>query len=203
YHRRWEDHFMMQAGDLGKPFALISLTDKTGIVAFAKRLVESGYEILSTGGTAQALTDAGVPVTEVRAYTGSGEIMDGRVKTLHPTIHAGVLFDRSNPCHVADAHKLGIRPIDLVCVNLYQFAEKAVAQNMDLASAIEHIDIGGPTMIRAAAKNWRHVTIVTDPRDYEKIGQALSEGEMPQTYRQTLAAQAFALTARYDAMIAT
>lgn len=192
----------MQAGDLGKPFALLSLTDKTGILDFAKQLVAFGYEILSTGGTAAALTEAGIPVTEVRAYTGSGEIMDGRVKTLHPKIHAGILFDRASPSHVADAHKLGIRPIDLVCVNLYQFAEKAVAQKMGLAEAIAHIDIGGPTMIRAAAKNWRHVTVVTCPNDYDKITTQLALGPLADDLKQTLAGKAFALTASYDTMIA-
>lgn len=182
--------------------ALLSVTDKTGLVPFAQGLVELGFELLSTGGTAKLLRDNGVPVMDVAVYTGSPEIMDGRVKTLHPKIHGGILFDRAQPHHAAEAATHGIRPIDLVVVNLYRFAEAAVAKQLSCAEAIEHIDIGGPTMLRAAAKNWLYATPVLDPADYLPVLQALKAGGLNRALRQSLAAKTFAAIAGYDQQIA-
>ena len=160
----------------GKKKALISITDKSGLVDLARELVALGFEILSTGGTAKALHEAGVPVTEVSAYTGFPEILDGRVKTLQPKIHGGLLGRRNDPRHQKQMQSLGIEPIDLLIVNLYAF-EKTVAQpDCTLEEAIENIDIGGPAMLRAAAKNYQEVTVVTDPADYPKV---LSELKSP------------------------
>ncbi|RYZ53218.1 MAG: bifunctional phosphoribosylaminoimidazolecarboxamide formyltransferase/IMP cyclohydrolase, partial [Proteobacteria bacterium] len=137
-----------------KPLALLSVTDKTGIIEFARALNELGFEILSTGGTAKLLQDENIACTEAAAYTGSPEILDGRVKTLHPKIHGGILYDRNKRSHVQQIKEQGIRPIDLVVVNLYAFEKKALEQKLDLPKAIEFIDIGGPCMLRAAAKNY-------------------------------------------------
>src|SRR5690606_15234141 len=148
--------------------ALISVSDKTGLAELGAFLAEAGIEILSTGGSAAALSAAGVPVTEVGAHTGFPEIMDGRVKTLHPLIHGGILGRRADPAHISamDAH--GIAPIDLVVINLYPF-EETVARGADFETCIENIDIGGPALIRAAAKSHESVTIVTDPADYAAV----------------------------------
>lgn len=184
---------------MNKPRALLSVTDKTGIVEFARGLVSLGYELLSTGGTATALREAGLPVTDVSEVTGFPEMMDGRVKTLHPHIHGGLLGVVSNPAHVSAMSEAGIRPISVVAVNLYRF-EETVTKPHDLSQAVESIDIGGPAMIRASAKNHASVAIVTDPRDYPAVLAALEDGSIG-SLRPGLAAKAFRLTAYYDSVI--
>ncbi len=182
--------------------ALISLSDKTGILPFAKGLQELGWEILSTGGTAKLLRDNGVKVTEVGDYTGQPEILDGRLKTLHPKIHGGLLGMRSNPQHVADMKKSEIQPIDLIIVNLYPFEQTVAQAGVTLEHAIENIDIGGPTMIRAAAKNWQDVAVVVDPQDYEKVLNELKSGSVSHETKFELAKKVFILTSRYEGAIA-
>lgn len=184
------------------PAALLSVTDKTGLIPFAKGILELGYSLLSTGGTAKLLRDNGLSVQDVASHTGSPEIMDGRVKTLHPKIHGGILLDRSNPQHLAEANMHAITPIDLVVVNLYRFKEEALAKRLTPEAAIEFIDIGGPTMLRAAAKNWQHCLAVVDPADYEQVLTALRERHVAAKLRRTLAAKVFRTTSQYDAMIA-
>lgn len=179
-------------------FALLSVSNKAGIVEFARGLVELGYTLLSTGGTKQALVDAGVPVTAVSAHTGAPEIFGGRVKTLHPKIHGGILGRRGEDDAVAAEQ--GIPWIDVVAVNLYPFAA-TVAHGATLPEAVEQIDIGGPAMVRASAKNHASVTIVVDPSDYPSVLQALAVGDL--ALRQRLAVKAFRHTAGYDAMIAS
>ncbi len=183
--------------------ALISVSDKAGIVEFGRKLSELGVEILSTGGTYKALTDACVPAVEVSSVTGFPECLDGRVKTLHPAIHAGLLAMRSNPQHMTRIEELGIKPIDLVVVNLYPFRQTIAKPDVALEEAIENIDIGGPTMLRAAAKNWQDVAVVTDPGDYAEILRQI--GATREVSRETkfrLCAKVFSHTAQYDAMIA-
>jgi phosphoribosylaminoimidazolecarboxamide formyltransferase/IMP cyclohydrolase len=184
--------------------ALISVSDKTGLAAFATALAERGVEILSTGGTAAALREGGLTVTDVAEVTGFPEMMDGRVKTLHPKVHGGLLALRDNAEHVAAMEAHGIGAIDLLVVNLYPF-EETVAGGADYATAIENIDIGGPAMIRAAAKNHAHVAVVVDPEDYGRIIAALDahDGETPYELRQALALTAYARTAAYDAAVST
>ncbi len=179
--------------------ALLSVTDKTGIVDFAQGLVGLGFEILSTGGTASALRAAGLKVTDVSEVTGFPEMLDGRVKTLHPMVHGGLLGVVGNPDHVAAMSAAGIEPISVVAVNLYRF-EETVSSPHDLGEAIESIDIGGPAMIRAAAKNHASVAVVTDPGDYASILAAL-ENESIGELRPKLAAKAFRLTSYYDSLI--
>jgi len=181
-------------------YALLSVSDKAGVQDFARVLVDAGFTLLSTGGTARALRDAGLPVTKVSEHTGAPEIMNGRVKTLHPRIHGGILADRE--IHTAEAEEHGIPPIDVVVCNLYPF-ESVTAAGAQMAEAVETIDIGGPTMVRAAAKNHRYVTIVTDPRDYASVGEALATGGTTLEQRQALALAAFRHTARYDGVIST
>ncbi|SME96126.1 bifunctional phosphoribosylaminoimidazolecarboxamide formyltransferase/IMP cyclohydrolase [Pseudobacteriovorax antillogorgiicola] len=185
------------------PLALLSVTDKTGVVDFAKNLSQLGFTLLSTGGTAQVLREAGLEVFDAAEYAGSPEIMDGRVKTLHPKIHGGILMDRNNQRHVQEADDHKILPIDLVVVNLYQFAEKAVDQNLTLADAINFIDIGGPTMLRAAAKNYLHVTPVIDPQDYDPVISELKAGGLQNQTRISLAHKVFSHISSYDRMIAS
>jgi phosphoribosylaminoimidazolecarboxamide formyltransferase/IMP cyclohydrolase len=183
--------------------ALLSVTDKSGLVEFGEFLAEHGVEILSTGGTAKMLRESGVPVVEVSDYTGFPEMLDGRVKTLHPKIHGGILGRRDLPSHREQMEKHGIKPIDLVVVNLYQF-EKAVAQpGCTLEDAIENIDIGGPTLLRASAKNYEAVTVVVDPADYPKIIQEMkaNKGATTVATRFQLARKVFALTSAYDTAI--
>jgi len=182
--------------------ALISLSDKSGIIEFCSELHKLNIQLLSTGGTAKALREAGLPVTDVSKVTGFPEIMDGRVKTLHPKIHGGLLAVRDNPAHMQALEQNGIEPIDLVCINLYPF-EKTVAQpNVSLADAIENIDIGGPAMIRASAKNYHHVAVVTDPKDYPLVLKELARyGAVTHGTRELLAIKAFNLTSRYDGAI--
>src|SRR3954469_10431384 len=149
--------------------ALISVSDKTGVADFARGLAGLGVEILSTGGTASALREAGIEVTDVSEFTGQEEILGGRVKTLHPRLHAALLARRSDPEHVATLEREGIEPIDLVCVNLYPFEESVSGRDVDPAVAIENIDIGGPTLIRAAAKNHESVAVVVKPEAYDAV----------------------------------
>jgi len=184
--------------------ALISVSDKTGLVEFATALSERGVDLLSTGGTAASLRDAGLTVTDVADVTGFPEMMDGRVKTLHPKVHGGLLAVRDNPDHIAAMEAHGIGAIDLLVVNLYPF-EETVAKGADYDTAIEKIDIGGPAMIRAASKNHAHVAVVVDPEDYGSILDALdaNEGATPYTLRQSLALTAYARTAAYDAAVST
>ena len=183
--------------------ALISVSDKTGLVDFARGLTELGVEVVSTGSTARVLADAHVPVTRVSEITGFPEILDGRVKTLHPAVHAGILADRDKPAHLDTLNDLGFSPIDLVVVNLYPFADTAARPDVTSAEAIENIDIGGPTLIRAAAKNHAHVGVVVDPADYATVLANLrSEIGLAGGTRAELAAKAFDHTASYDAQIA-
>ena len=182
--------------------ALISLSDKTGIVPFAQALHEMGVEILSTGGTAKLLADVGIPVVEVADYTGFPEMLDGRVKTLHPKIHGGILGRRDLSDHTAQMAEHGIRNIDLVAVNLYPFAATIAKAGCTLEDAIENIDIGGPTMVRSAAKNWKHVAIVTDNVDFDGVINELKlSGCLSDKTRFNLARKAFSHTAQYDGMI--
>lgn len=183
--------------------ALISVSDKTGLVDFAKGLVDAGYEIISTGGTRKALADAGVATISISDVTGFPEIMDGRVKTLHPNVHGALLCVRDNPEHVAQIKELGIEYIDLVCVNLYPFKETVQKEGVTHEEIIENIDIGGPSMLRSASKNYRYIPVICDPNDYEKVlGEIKEHGETTLETREHLAAKVFRHTARYDAMIA-
>lgn len=182
--------------------ALISLTDKAGIEGFAKELETLGIEILSTGGTAKKIREAGVAVKDVSEFTGFPEMLDGRVKTLHPLVHGGILNQRHNGQHKEQCAEHGIKNIDLIAVNLYAF-EKTIA-NLDctLADAIENIDIGGPTMLRASAKNFHDVTVIVDPADYPQVLKEIKEtGNTTLKTRFKLAAKVFALTAKYDTAI--
>ena len=182
--------------------ALISVSDKTGIVEFARKLHDAGVEIVSTGGTMKALKEAGVPVTYVSDVTGFPEIMDGRVKTLNPYIHGGILAVRDNPKHVREMKEHKITAIDMVVVNLYPFKETIARPDVTLAEAIENIDIGGPAMIRAAAKNFKFVTVVTNPERYDEIAAAVAkDGCVSGMLRMQLAKEAFAHTADYDQAI--
>ncbi len=182
--------------------ALLSVSDKTGIVKLAQFLHEIGVEIISTGGTMKALQDAGIPVTYVSDVTGFPEIMDGRVKTLNPKIHGGILAVRSNPEHVKAMEEHGIKPIDLVVVNLYPFKETIAKPGVTEAEAIENIDIGGPAMVRAAAKNFRDVIIITNPARYSSLIAMLQQyGDADIVTRKTLAKEAFTHTSEYDAAI--
>lgn len=181
--------------------ALLSVSDKQGIVEFAQKLHASSVDLISTGGTSKALANAGLPVNDVSKITGFPEIMDGRVKTLHPLIHGGLLGVRGHPEHASAMDEHGIVGIDLVVVNLYPF-EETVAKGADYTSAIENVDIGGPAMVRAAAKNHAYVAVVTDPSDYDEVlAQIADEGGLSYALRQKLAAKAFAMTATYDAAV--
>ena len=184
------------------PKALISVTDKSGIVEFARELIQLDFEILSTGGTAKSLKAAGLPVTEVSAYTGFPEILDGRVKTLQPKIHGGLLGRRQDPRHREQMRALDIEPIDLLVVNLYAFEKTVAKPGCTLEEAIENIDIGGPALLRAAAKNYPEVTVLTDPNDYPQVLQELkTNGRTSPATRFYLAKKVFALTHRYDGAI--
>ncbi len=184
--------------------ALISVSDKTGVLELAQDLAELGVEIVSTGGTARALAEAGVPVRAIEDFTGFPEMMDGRVKTLHPRLYAGLLAVRSDERHLAAAAEHGIEGVDLVCVNLYPFERTAARRDAAEAEIVEDIDIGGPSMIRAAAKNHAYAVVLTDPADYAPVLAELREsgGRVSPGTRERLAAVAFASTARYDAAIA-
>jgi phosphoribosylaminoimidazolecarboxamide formyltransferase/IMP cyclohydrolase len=184
--------------------ALLSVSDKTGIVDFARGLVELGVEIVSTGGTAYELSESGIPVRSITDLTGFPEIMDGRVKTLHPKLYAGLLAVRDNPEHARAAAEHGVEPVDLVCVNLYPFERTAARRGASEAEVIENIDVGGPTMIRAAAKNHAYAAPVVSPESYDAILDELRESDrrLSMVTRESLAAEAFAYTARYDTAIA-
>jgi phosphoribosylaminoimidazolecarboxamide formyltransferase/IMP cyclohydrolase len=195
------------AAPMGRPVqvqrALISVSDKTGAAEFARGLAGLGIEVLSTGGTAAAIREAGVEVTDVSQFTGSEEILDGRVKTLHPRLHAALLARRDNPDHMETLQREGIEPIDLVCVNLYPFEQTVAQPGVSDSDAIENIDIGGPTMIRAAAKNHDAVAVVVKPESYDAVLAELGDsgGEISAETRHWLANEAFAQTASYDAAI--
>ncbi len=183
--------------------ALMSVTDKTGLADFARGLKEFGVHILSTGGTAKLLRDNGVEITEVSDFTGFPEMLDGRVKTLHPKIHGGILGMRSVKAHVETMAQHGIEPIDMVVVNLYAFAKTVAKPGCTLEEAIENIDIGGPTLIRAAAKNHQDVAVVTDPEDYPAILEEMrrNSGRVSRDLSLKLACKAFCLTHTYDGNI--
>ena len=180
--------------------ALVSVTNKEGIVEFCQGLEELGFEIVSTGGTLKKLQEAGLNAIAIDEVTGFPEMLDGRVKTLHPMVHGGLLFRRDLEEHVKTVNEHGIKPIDLVCVNLYEF-EKALKDNKPMADMIENIDIGGPSMIRSAAKNFKDVLIVTDPKDYQDVLNAIENDLTGYNYRLNLAYKAFVMTGAYDAMI--
>lgn len=183
-------------------YALLSVSDKTGIVEFAKGLHELGIKLLSTGGTAKILKHAGIPVTEVSDFTGSPEIFDGRVKTLHPKVHGGILNIRDNESHAKTAKEMSIPNIDIVVVNLYPFESVAAKKESTIEDIIENIDIGGPAMIRSAAKNHNYVTVVISPKDYDNVLKEIkTSGDTSLGTRQVLAAKAFSHTALYDTVI--
>lgn len=183
--------------------AILSVTDKSGLVEFASFLASNGVDLVSTGGTCAALQDAGLAVTQVSRVTGFPEIMGGRVKTLHPAIHGGILADKDNPEHLATLAEHGIGTFDLVCVNLYNFAG-AAARGLDARAAIEEIDIGGPCMLRASAKNYHSVLVAPSPAWYVRIREELGQNGMkaPLALRREAAVAAFAATSAYDGMIA-
>jgi phosphoribosylaminoimidazolecarboxamide formyltransferase/IMP cyclohydrolase len=184
------------------PRALLSVSDKSGLVPFAKSLHELGWELVSTGGTARVLREAGLPCIDVSAITNFPEMLDGRVKTLHPGVHGGLLARRDLPEHMAAIAAHGIQPIDLVCVNLYPFRSTARTKGVSPDEVIEQIDIGGPSMIRSAAKNFASVTVVVDPADYDRVIAAVSSDANALILRKELAAKVYAHTAAYDAEIA-
>jgi phosphoribosylaminoimidazolecarboxamide formyltransferase/IMP cyclohydrolase len=185
--------------------AILSVTDKTGLVDFARKLSALGIELISTGGTAKLLRDSGVPVKDISELTGFAEMLDGRVKTLHPKVHGGILHRRADPKHVAAVAEHGIAPIDMVVVNLYAFEKTAAKPGVAFEELIENIDIGGPSMIRSAAKNFHDVAIVTSPSDYDSIADELSrsDGALSHETKWHLAQKAFATTAAYDSAIAS
>jgi phosphoribosylaminoimidazolecarboxamide formyltransferase/IMP cyclohydrolase len=183
--------------------ALLSVSDKTGLVPFAKILAAQGVELISTGGTAKALREAGLTVKDISEHTGFPEMLDGRVKTLHPKVHGGLLYLRGNAAHEAAVKQHAIAPIDLVVVNLYPFEATVAKPNVSLHDAIENIDIGGPSMLRSAAKNHESVTVVVDPADYAEVARQISEsGNTSLALRRRLGAKVYARTAAYDAAIA-
>src|SRR5580692_2576754 len=183
--------------------ALVSVSDKMGLVAFAQILAQVHIEILSTGGTAKMLREAGIAARDISEHTGFPEMLDGRVKTLHPKVHGGLLYIRGNEKHEAAAREHGITPIDLVVVNLYPFEQTVAKPDVTLHDAIENIDIGGPSMLRSAAKNHDSVTVIVDPADYAEVAKQIKEsGNTTLELRRNLAAKVFARTAAYDAAIA-
>ena len=184
-------------------YALLSVSNKIGIVDFAEGLVRAGYTIISNGGTAAVLQAEGIPVTKVSEYTGSPEILNGRVKTLHPKIHGGILAQRGNPAHDLDRKANDIGFIDIVAVNLYPFKETVAKPDVTLAEAIENIDIGGPSMVRSAAKNYKDVAVLTNPNQYGIYLDSI-KGNIsikPETLRKQFMLEAFKHTAEYDATI--
>ena len=184
-------------------YALLSVSNKTGIVDFARSLVDYGYTIISSGGTHSVIAAEGIPVTKVSDYTGSPEILNGRVKTLHPKIHGGILAQRGNPVHDMDRNANDIGLIDIVAVNLYPFAETVAKPDVTLAEAIENIDIGGPSMVRSAAKNYKDVAVMTNPHQYGIYMDSI-KGNIsikPETLREQFMVEAFRHTAEYDTTI--
>jgi phosphoribosylaminoimidazolecarboxamide formyltransferase/IMP cyclohydrolase len=182
--------------------ALLSVSDKTGVLELAQALHAQGVKLLSTGGTARLLAEAGLPVTEVSEVTGFPEMLDGRVKTLHPRIHGGLLARRDVPAHMAALEQHGIGTIDILVVNLYPFAQATARADCTLEHAIENIDIGGPAMLRAAAKNWQDVAVLIDPADYPRALAELRAGGIERATKFMLAKKVYAHTAAYDGMIA-
>src|SRR5690242_13289211 len=183
--------------------ALLSVSDKTGLVPFAQTLAAAGVELISTGGTAKALREAGLAVKDISEHTGFPEMLDGRVKTLHPKVHGGLLYIRGNAAHESAAREHDIQPIDLVVVNLYPFEATVARPDVQLHDAVENIDIGGPSMLRSAAKNHESVTVVVDPADYKLVADQIRElGNTTLDLRRRLAAKVFARTAAYDGAIA-
>ncbi|MDO9289835.1 MAG: hypothetical protein Q7T83_13710 [Thermodesulfovibrionales bacterium] len=184
--------------------AIISVSNKKGVIDFAKALHSLGVEILSTGGTAKAMRDAGVKVKDVSDYTGFPEMLDGRLKTLHPKVHGGLLARRDNPKDMEDIKEYGIELIDMIVVNLYPFEETVAKPNVTLAEAIENIDIGGPTMLRSASKNFKDVAVVTDNNDFDNIIKEMkaNKGDLSSKTRLELAKKVFRLTSKYDNAIA-
>ena len=182
--------------------AVISVSDKTGLGPFARALAEQGVDIYSTGGTKKAIAEAGAPVKSISELTGFPEILDGRVKTLHPAVHGGILARRDVPDHMSQLESHGIELIDIVVVNLYPFVETVSRDGVDLTEALENIDIGGPTLVRASAKNFPHVLVVVDSRDYETVAQRLADGAIDHDLRKSLARKAFRHVALYDTAIA-
>src|SRR5580698_10841487 len=185
--------------------ASLSVTDKTGLADFARKLSGMGVELISTGGTAKLLRDSGIPVEDISALTGFPEMLDGRVKTLHPKVHGGILHRRGDPAHRTAVAEHGIKPIDMVVVNLYAFEKTAAKPGVALDELIENIDIGGPSMIRSAAKNFQDVAVVTSPADYAAIADEMtrSGGDLSPATKWRLAQKAFASTAAYDSAIAS
>jgi len=184
-------------------YALLSVSDKTGIVDFAEGLIRAGYTLISSGGTHKVISDEGLPVMKVSEYTGSPEILNGRVKTLHPKIHGGILAQRGNPTHDLDRKANDIWHIDIVAVNLYPFKETVAKPDVTLADAIENIDIGGPSMVRSAAKNYKDVAVLTNPNQYGIYLDSI-KGNIsikPETLRRQFMLEAFKHTAEYDAAI--
>src|SRR5207302_7004420 len=184
--------------------ALISVSDKTGIASLARALERQGVDVISTGGTAELLKKEKIPAREISSFTGFPEVLEGRVKTLHPRVHGGLLYKRGDPKHEAEARECGFEPIDLVVVNLYPFEETIAKPDVTLAEAIDNIDIGGPSMIRSGAKNYESVTVVVDPADYEAVLESMGkhDGETTLKLRERLAIKAFNRTAEYDRVIA-
>src|SRR5215212_7946636 len=195
---------MTQPGDVRIRRALLSVSDKRGVADFARGLAALGIELVSTGGTARELTEAGLQVRTIEDFTGFPEIMGGRVKTLHPKLYAGVLALRDDPEHMIQAEEHDVEFVDLVCVNLYPFERTAARRGATDHEVIENIDIGGPTMIRAAAKNFAFTAVVTNPESYGAVLQELqdADGKLSLGTRESLAAEAFSYTARYDTAIA-
>src|SRR6266513_1373230 len=185
--------------------AILSVTDKTGLVDFARKISGMDIELISTGGTAKLLRDSGIRVKDISELTGFPEMLDGRVKTLHPKVHGGILHRRENASHRTAVAEHGIEPIDMVVVNLYAFEKTTAKPNVHFEELIENIDIGGPSMIRSAAKNFQDVAVVTSPADYDAIAEELSKsgGEISSATKWRLAQKAFATTAEYDSAIAS
>jgi len=184
--------------------ALVSVTDKTGVTDFASEIQKMGVEVVSTGGTAKVIREAGTPVRDIADLTGFPEMMDGRVKTLHPKVHGGILAVRENPAHTEQMQRHGIMPIDLVVVNLYAFEKTVARTGVSLEEAVENIDIGGPAMLRSSAKNFKYVTVVVDPADYARVLSEMKEngGATRLATRFALARKVFAVTSLYDQAIA-
>ncbi|OGH37418.1 MAG: bifunctional phosphoribosylaminoimidazolecarboxamide formyltransferase/IMP cyclohydrolase [Candidatus Levybacteria bacterium RIFCSPLOWO2_01_FULL_38_21] len=192
----------MSSKSANEKYALISVFDKTGIVDFAKNLVSLGYRIISTGGTVKTLTENKIPAIPIQKITGNPESFDGRMKTISFQIESGILFDRKNKKHIKEARKLKIKPIDIVVCNFYPFEETIASKNISIDEAIENIDIGGPTMVRAAAKNFKNVIVITDPNDYIEVSEKLKDKTVSEKFKKHLSAKAFDYLSFYDSQIA-
>lgn len=184
-------------------YALISVFDKTGIVDFAKQISNQGYQIISTGGTAKILEENKIPFLHIQQITGNPESFDGRMKTISFQVESGILFDRTNKKHIEEAEKLGIKPIDIVVCNLYPFEQTINKEGVKLEEAVENIDVGGPTMVRAAAKNFKNVLVVVEPADYNIVSEKMKAKDLPEDFRKSLAAKAFEHLSFYDSQIAS